>query len=279
MHCDSQKAVFYSATSVVQVASQGAVQSPTQPAATPGLPTAPVEAANTGGGLFVQFQAVFEAIPASYLTLPQVDIIQSSISAAITAWVSPISATINIAQINSAAAAPSATAAAGATSGSGRRHILQTLQTFQPTLSFIITFTSQPASSADSAILTADTTAAIALAAAPLAVATNLTPELSGRSLALNASVRYPPDNTVSATPSQATLAAVTLANALKADAAQVLPSLVAKDGPVNVTGVALQVALVPAGPPTTTPVSFPTPRPLTIPAGSSPSSPTGESP
>ena len=101
--------------------------------------------------------------------------------------------------------------------------------------------------------MSSDLSAAISLAVAPLTVATSLTPVLSGAYYALNASVVFPQDNTVSAAPSQATVAAVTLADALTANAAQALPGLAAKDGPIYVTGVSIQDALVPAGPPSST--------------------------
>ena len=198
---------------------------------------------------FVQFQAVFSLIPADYLTLPQVEEVASSLSAAISTWVSPLPVAINITQSSSAIAAPSRAASLP----SGRRHLLQSSLTFQSTVTFLLTFTAQTVSTPHRDVLSSDLSAAISLAAAPLTVVTTLTPVLSGAYSALNTTVMFPQDNTVSATPSQSTLAAVTLANALAADAAQALPGLAAKDGPINVTGVSIQDALVPAGPPSST--------------------------
>lgn len=198
---------------------------------------------------FVQFQAVFTLIPAGYLTLPQVEEAGSSLSAAISTWVSPLPVAVNISLSNSATAAPST----AASSTSGRRHLLQSSLTFQSTVTFLLTFTAQTVSTPNRDILSSDLSAAISLAVAPLTVATTLTPVLSGAYYALNASVVFPQDNIISATPSQATLAAVTLANALTANVQQALPGLAAKDGPINVTGVSIQDALVPAGPPSST--------------------------
>lgn len=141
----------------------------------------------------------------------------------------------------------------------------------------MLTFTAQTVSSPNRAILASDLSAVLSQAAAPLTVVTSLTPVLSGTNYALNASVVFPADNTVSATPSQATLAAVTLANALTANAAQALPGLAAKDGPITVTGISLQDALVPAGPSSSTHAPPPPPQ-TTLPSSlkSSPS-PTGK--
>ncbi len=211
---------------------------------------------------FVQFQAVFSLIPAGYLTPPQVEEVKSSLSAAISTWVSPLPVAINITQSRSATAAPST----AASSPSGQRHLLQSSLTFQSTVTFLLTFTAQTVSTPNRDILSSDLSAAISLAVAPLTVATTLTPVLSGSYFALNASVVFPQDNTVSATPSQATLAAVTLANALTANAAQALPGLAAKDGLISLTGVSIQDAVVPAGPhssthapPTTPQATLPT--------------------
>ena len=207
---------------------------------------------------FVQFQAVFSLIPAGYLTLPQVEEVESSLSAAISTWVSPLPVAINITQSSSATAAPSTPASSvaaslAASSTTGRRHLLQSSLTFQSTVTFLLTFTAQTVSTPNRDILSSDLSAAISLAVAPFTVATSLTPVLSGAYYALNASVVFPQDNTVSAAPSQATVAAVTLADALTANAAQALPGLAAKDGPIYVTGVSIQDALVPAGPPSST--------------------------
>ena len=62
----------------------------------------------------------------------------------------------------------------------------------------------------------------------------------------------------MSASPSQGTLAAVALANALEADAGQALPGLVAAAGPVRASGTAVQVVLVTAGPASTARVASP---------------------
>ena len=204
----------------------------------------------------VQFQAVLLDIPAGYLTSSEINNLESNLAAAISAWVSPLPVTITFTQSSSASGAAS-TAASGAVSADatgvsvsscGRRQLLQSTMTFQSTLTFILTFTSQTASSPNRAVLATDLSTALQQAVAPLAATTTVTPVLSGANYALNASVVFPPDNSVSATPSQATLAAVNLANALTANAAQALPGLVAKAGSISVTGVSIQDALVPAG-------------------------------
>jgi hypothetical protein len=235
---------------------------PAQSSLPPALPetAAPLSPGPTSAAAspFVQFQAVFSLIPAGYLALPQVEEVESSLSAAISTWVSPLPVAINITQSSSATAAPSTPASSvaaslAASSTTGRRHLLQSSLTFQSTVTFLLTFTAQTVSTPNRDILSSDLSAAISLAVAPLTVATSLTPVLSGAYYALNASVVFPQDNTVSAAPSQATVAAVTLADALTANAAQALPGLAAKDGPINVTGVSIQDALVPAGPPSST--------------------------
>ena len=130
-------------------------------------------------------------------------------------------------------------------------------------MTFTLTFTSpqsQIVSSDAREALNADLSSAITLAVAPLTVDTALTPVTSGTTYALNASVKFPPGNAVSASPSQGTLAAVTLAHALEADAGQALPGLVAKDGPVRADGTSVQVVLVAAGPGSTARVGSPPP-------------------
>ena len=208
----------------------------------------------------VQFRAVFQDIPAGYLTSSEINNLESNLAAAISAWVSPLPVTITFTQSSSASGAAFGTASAAASgavsaaatgvsvSSSGRRQLLQGTMIFQSTLTFILTFTSQTVSSPNRAVLATDLSTALQQAVAPLAATTTLTPVLSGANYALNASLVFPPDNSVSATPSQATLAAVNLANALTANAAQALPGLVAKAGSINVTGVSIQDALVPAG-------------------------------
>lgn len=214
----------------------------------------------------MQFQAVFTLIPAGYLTPPQVGEVQSSLSAAITTWVAPLPVTVNSAISNPTPAAPSIAPSIAPSSGFGRRHLLQSPLTFQSTLTFLVTFTSQTISTPNRDILPNDLSAAVSLAAAPLSVVTTTSPVLTGAFYALNASVVFPQDNTVSATPSQATLAAVTLADALTTNAAQALTGLAAKDGGINVTGVSIQDALVTAGPASTAPAP-PPPPPATLPS------------
>lgn len=249
----------------VQVVATPPVQ-PQSPAALlqTGVLLAPTPAP-TSEGPFVQFQAVFTLIPAGYLTLPQVDEVQSSLSAAITTWVAPLPVVINSAISNPTPEAPSIAPpiapSIAPSSGSGRRHLLQSPLTFQSTLTFLVTFTSQTVSTPNRDILPNDLSAAVSLAAAPLPVVTTTSPVLTGAFYALNASVVFPQDNTVSATPSQATLTAVTLADALTTDAAQALTGLAAKDGGINVTGVSIQDALVPAGPASTTHAPPPPPQ------------------
>ena len=230
----------------------------TPPAATnPPAANTPPAATNAP---FVRFQAIFREIPDGFLTLDQVSNVASSLSTAISSYIQPAPVTINITQILPSAS--SATAAAAATP-SRRRSLLQSSQTFQATLTFTLTFTSpqsQIVSSDARETLSADLSSAITQAVAPLTVDTTLTPVTEGTTYSLNASVTFPPGNTVSATPAQGTLAAVTLANALEADAGEALPGLVVKDGPVSASGTSLQVVLVAAGPGSTIRVGSPPP-------------------
>ena len=202
----------------------------------------------------VQFQASFQLIPAGFLTSAEVNEVALELSSALTAWISPAQAFVSANEVsphnatnslslaaasNAAtpsvgpAAAPSEAAPSEAppgsalsTSGLVKRHLLQTSQTYQSTLSFTITFTAVPAtaSAASQAALNSDTASAIQQAVQPLLVTPTLTPISSAANFALNASVQFPPDNTVSATPSQSTLAAITLLRALTSNAVQTLP-------------------------------------------------------
>ena len=238
----------------------------TPPPAAPAATTPPAAtippAANSAP--FVRFQAVFQAISDGFLTTDQISSVASGLSTAISSWVFPTPLTINITQITpSASPATAAAAAVAAATPSGRRSLLQSSHTFQATLTFTLAFTSpqsQTASSGARDALNVDLSSAITRAVAPLTVDTTLTPITSTTTYALNASVTFPPGNTVSATPSQGTLAAVTLANALKANAGQALPGLVAKAGPVSASGTSVQVVLVAAGPGNTTRVGLPPP-------------------
>ena len=238
------------------------------PTATPPPAATNPPAANTplaaNSAPFVRFQAVFQEIPEGFLTTDQVRSVASSLSTAISSWILPTPVTINITQITpSTSSAAADEAAAAAATPSRRRSLLQSSQTFQATLTFTLTFTSpqsQTVSSGARNALNADLSSAITQAVAPLTVDTTLLPVTSGKTYALNASVTFPPGNTVSVTPSQGTLAAVTLANALEANAGQALPGLVAKDGPVTASGTSVQVVLVAAGVGATTRVGSPPP-------------------
>ena len=227
------------------------------------VPTFSPASANTP---FVQFQAVYLRIPQSSLTPDGARSTASSLSSAIASWVSPENVTVNITpslgSASSTGSSATATAAASSSTAetSGRRQLLQSTRTFQATVTFTLTFASQSAASRSRSTLNTDLSAAITQAVSPLTAVTTLTPFTSGTNYALNASVTFPPDNTVSATPSQGTLAAVTLATALEANAGGRLQGLVAKDGPITVTGVSLQDVLIPAGPASTLHVPPPPP-------------------
>ena len=198
-------------------------------------------------GPCVGFNAVFTQIAEGSQAPASIASIASGLSSAIASWLAPVPVTINITQSLSTASLAASSAAAAATSG--RRHLLQSTKTFQGTVTFTLTFTSETASRPDSATLSNDLSSAISEAVTPLSVVTTLVPVAAGTNHALNVSVAFPPDDIVSATPSQGTLAAVTFAKALKARAARALPELVAKDGPVTVSSVSILDVLAPAGP------------------------------
>ena len=132
-----------------------------------------------------------------------------------------------------------------------RRCLQQAPQTYQATVAFTLFFPSQSPSS--QATVAQDTSNALQQATAPLNTITTIAPVASPNALTLNVSVLFPPGNTVSATPSQATLAAVTLTSALTTNPAQALPSLSAKDGAFLVQGTSISNALVPQGSPSST--------------------------
>ena len=132
-----------------------------------------------------------------------------------------------------------------------RRSLQQAPQTYQATVAFTLFFPSQ--SPLSQASVAQDTSDALKQAAAPLNTITTIVPVASSNALTLNVSVLFPPGNTVSATPSQATLAAVTLTSALTTNPAQALPSLYAKDGAFQVQGTSISNALVPQGSPSST--------------------------
>lgn len=134
---------------------------------------------------------------------------------------------------------------------SARRSLQQGSQTYQATVTFTLSFTSQPASSQSS--VAQDVSDALKQVAAPLDTITTIVPVASSTALALNVSILFPPGNTVSATPSQATLAAVTLTSALTSNPAQALPSLFAKLGAFQVQSTSISNALVPQGSPSST--------------------------
>lgn len=132
-----------------------------------------------------------------------------------------------------------------------RRSLQQAAQTLQATVAFTLFFPSQSPSS--QIAVAQDTSDALKQATVPLNTITTIVPVASPNALALNVSILFPPGNTVSATPSQATLAAVTLTSALTTNPAQALPSLYARAGPFHVQGTSISNALVPQGSPSST--------------------------
>ena len=129
-----------------------------------------------------------------------------------------------------------------------KRQLQQSSQTYQATLTFSVLFLSQSSTTTNPSVIAADLMAALQKAIAPVTATFSITPDTAGASLVLNVSVTFPPGNAVSSVPSQATLSAVNLANALQQNAAQTLSGLVAKDGPVQLTFVSLTDTLVPVG-------------------------------
>ncbi len=151
---------------------------------------------------------------------------------------------------------------------SARRQLHQSGLTYQATVAFTLSLTSQL--SPNPAPVSQDLSTAIKQATAPLNVVTTIIPAAAATNLTLNVSILFPPGNTVSATPSQATAAAVTLTTALTQNPAQAFPSLYAKDGAFQVLTISISDALVPQGVPSSTqyasPVStFPLPNSLAI--------------
>ena len=134
---------------------------------------------------------------------------------------------------------------------SARRSLLQAAQTYQATVSFTLAFKSQSTSAQTS--VTQDVSTAIKQVTAPLNTVTTITPVAASATLTLNVSVLFPAGNTVSVTPSQATLAAVNLTNGLTTNPAQALPSLSAKDGAFQVLNISISDALVAQGSPSST--------------------------
>ena len=132
-----------------------------------------------------------------------------------------------------------------------RRSLQQAPQTYQATVAFTLFFPSQSPSS--QIAVAQDTSDALKQATVPLNTITTIVPVASPNALALNISIVFPPGNTVSATPSQATLAAVTLTSALATNPAQALPSLYARAGAFQVQGTSISNALVPQGSPSST--------------------------
>ena len=159
-----------------------------------------------------------------------------------------------------------------------RRSLQQAPQTYQATVAFTLVFPSQSPSS--QATIAQDTSDALKQATAPLTTITTIIPVASTKALTLNVSVLFPPGNTVSATPSQATLAAVTLTSALTTNPTQALPSLSAQDGAFQVQGTSISNALVPQGSPSSTQRASPviasrSPTAPAVPFPSSTASPT----
>ena len=134
---------------------------------------------------------------------------------------------------------------------SARRHLQQNSQTYQATVTFTLSLTSQPAT--NQASVSQDLSTAIKQVTAPLNTAITATPISAGNGLVLNVSITFPPGNTVSATPSQGTLAAVNLVRALIQDPVQALPSLYATTGSFTVQTLSISDALVAADSPSST--------------------------
>ena len=132
-----------------------------------------------------------------------------------------------------------------------RRSLQQAPQTYQATVAFTLFFPSQSPSS--QAAVAQDISDALKQATAPLDTIITIIPQGSPDARTLNVSILFPPGNTVSATPSQTTLAAVTLTSALTTNPAQALPSLYARDGAFQVQGTSISNALVPQGSPSST--------------------------
>ena len=154
-----------------------------------------------------------------------------------------------------------------------RRSLQQAPQTYQATVAFTLFFTSQTTSS--QASVAQDLSDALKQATAPFVTISTVVPVASPTAPTFNVSILFPPGNTVSATPSQGTLAAVTLTNALTLNPAQALPSLYAKHGAFQVVGTSIANALVPQGSPGSTQRASPLPAsafPNALPARSSPS-------
>lgn len=129
-----------------------------------------------------------------------------------------------------------------------KRQLQQSGQTYQATLTLSLSFTSQPSGTAKVGAITADLSTALQQATQPLMAVSTIISDTAGANLILNASVLYPPGNSVSTSPSQATLSAVSLTNSLQQNLSQALPGLEAKDGPVQVVFISLTDTLVPTG-------------------------------
>ena len=129
-----------------------------------------------------------------------------------------------------------------------KRRLQQSGQTYQATLTLSLSFTSQPSGTANAGAIAADLSTALQQATQPLMAVSTITSDTAGANLILNASVLYPPGNSVSTSSSQATLSAVSLTKNLRQNLSQALPGLVAQDGPVQVVFISLTDTLVPAG-------------------------------
>ena len=132
--------------------------------------------------------AMFENIPANSLTLSQVEDVAASLSQAISLYVgntTPIATSVVAINANySLASAPSPS----------RRHLLQSGNTLQSTVTFTATFAA--ATAASDATVLADIQAAVATAVSPLTVTTTA---LDVGSDSWNVTIVFPANNQVCA--------------------------------------------------------------------------------
>ena len=132
-------------------------------------------------------QATFENIPADSLTPSQVADVAYSLDQAITLYVG------NTTMIATSIVAINANYSLVASPSPSRRHLLQTGNTLQSTVTFTATFATVPTAS-DATVL-ADIQAAVTTAVSPLAVTTTATDVGSG---SWNVTIVFPANNQVS---------------------------------------------------------------------------------
>ncbi|BDA51146.1 hypothetical protein COCOBI_18-0210 [Coccomyxa sp. Obi] len=196
---------------------------------------------------------------------------------------------------------------------SGRRRLLQTSATEQPTVSFNLTFPSAPASASITSLqawhllfeftlknrdrfhshpvacfeLEADvSTALTAHIGSSTPVQISFSPAAATKGVAFTVSMHFPPNNQLSSTVSYSTSLAAQLANDIETNANTVFASVIAKDGPITVSGTQTTDQIVQAvagsnlspAPPLPTPVpsgpGSPGQVPGSSPAASSPPPP-----